>query len=139
MQKLTKEFCDSHDICFHPQSPDEARVIQEKLFKMGYKWRQGEQHPLYLEELAKGSIHVSGGILTCSMSERKTQGMVCTAQQLDESYISPDQKFMLDLFNKISARLDKIEERLDDLQAEMRPKPMDKPTPPKNWSKGQKP
>lgn len=137
--KLTKEFCDTHDICFHPQSPDEARVIQEHLFKMGYKWRQGEQHPLYLEELANGSIHVSGGFLTCSTSGRSTQGIVCTVEQFDENYMPPEQKFIFDLFNKMSERLDKIEQRLDDIQADMRPKPMDKPAPPKNWGKGQQP
>ena len=118
--KITREFCAGRKLCFHPQTEDEARFIQERLFELGFKWREGQTRPLYLDSLAAGTLYLENGVMFRS-SAREVRGTLCDIKQLDEKYLSPDQAFMLEQFNKMAAQIETLTQRVAELEAALRP------------------
>lgn len=137
--KITREYCAGHKLCFHPQSGDEARFIQERLFELGFKWRDGQTHALYLDNLPSGTLFVENSVMFRS-TEREVSGILCDIKQLDEKYLSPDQAFMMAQFNKMAAQIEALTQKVTDLEAALRTHTeIDKPkrplTPPHRGSK----
>jgi hypothetical protein len=133
--KLTKEFCASRRICFQPRNEAEAAFIQKFLFSIGCAWNQGQTEPLYLDALSRGTLVVDQGRLTYS-EERKEDGLLCSAKQIDPEYIADDREFLMSLFNKLSDRLSVIETRLGAIEKELRGDDMDKPRLPRPGGRG---
>jgi hypothetical protein len=125
---------DSFDrlLVFSPRTPSEARGLLDKLVNKGFKRDDTVgQGPLTLNGMCDKGVGVYNGRFFCAPDEKKINpplgAVACAPEHLDDAYLSPDQLFMLDLFNKISERLDRIEKRLDDVQQEMGPHNVEKP------------
>lgn len=88
---------------------------------MGYEW--GEVHTQDIDELencvAEGMELDNGELYYGPPAEDIQKGLFCTSGQFDKKYLS-DRELMIDLFNKLSARIDAIYE-------ELQPKVLDKP------------
>jgi hypothetical protein len=79
-QKITKEFCANRRLCFHPKTPDEARFIQEQLFKMGFGWRAAEK---------RFYIAISCQKARCTWKTAPSSGMKAAAGQRTVSFVTP--------------------------------------------------
>lgn len=137
--KITREYCAGRKLCFHPQTGDEAKFIQERLFELGFKWRDGQTDPLYLDSLPSGTLFAENGVMSRS-TERDISGVPCHIKQLDEKYLTADQAFMMAQFNKMAAQIESLTQKVTDLEAALRTHTeIDKPkrplTPPNRGSK----
>jgi len=127
-EMLTKDYVAGKKIVFFPKSPAEAETIQRHLFKMGYTWRKGETEPLYLDVLSTSTLILQDGKMHYNPGKRDAEGgELFGVSQLDPNYIADDREFLKSLFNKVHERLDKIEKRIEVLEAAVTPKRLDKP------------
>ena len=120
---ITKEFCKGKTLIFFPQTEEEAASIQRKIFAMGYNWGNncGASIRDTSGSVSGGMVLDEQGLLWTIPRERHfATGLLCASDQLDEKYLSPDRAFMLELFNKLSAKIDAVYE-------ELRPPTLDKP------------
>jgi hypothetical protein len=127
MPALTKTYLAAGKFCFHPKTENEARLIQERLISMGFCWRRGEKEPLYLDILAKGALELTDGVMTYA-AERKKSGMLLRYEQFDPDYIADDRDYLAAMFNKVFARMDALEKRLDGLESAVLPQKIEKGT-----------
>jgi hypothetical protein len=138
--RITPAYCAGRKLYFHPQSAEEAQFIQERLFEMGFKWREGQTHPLYVDALAHGALFLENGVMFRS-SSREASGTFCDIRQLDEKYLSPDQVFMMEQFNRMAAQIEALTQKVADLESALRPhgeiEKTKRPLPPP--AKGKKP
>lgn len=119
-------------LVFTPKTQVEARSLLDKLINKGFKRDDSAGlGPLTLNSMCDKGVGAYNGRFFCAPDERKIKPplgtLACTAAQLDDTFLSPDQLFMLDLFNKMAERLDRIEKRLNDIQQDMRPGNVEKP------------
>ena len=119
-------------LIFTPKTQGEARSLLDKLINKGFKRDDAAgQGPLTLNSMCDRGVGVYNGRFFCAPDEKKIKPalgtLACAADHLDDSYLSPDQLFMLDMFNKIADRLDRIEKRLDDMQQDMGAQHIEKP------------
>ena len=120
---ITKEFCKGKTLIFFPQTEEEAAFIQRKIFAMGYRWVEdpGTSVRHISESVNTGMVLDEKGFLWFNPSAKSlATGLLCTSDQFDEKYLSPDRTFMLEQFNKLSAKIDAVYE-------ELRPPTLDKP------------
>jgi hypothetical protein len=135
-QKITKEFCANRRLCFHPKTPDEARFIQEQLFKMGFGWRASGEKILYCDQLPKSTLYLENGSLFWNESGgRTTDGVLCDSAQFNHRYVAPPPplppKTIDDVFNLVAEmqkEIDTLRQQVADLHKEVMPQKMDKPS-----------
>lgn len=126
-QKLTREFCLNKTLIFYPGTVQEAIAVQKGLFNLGFIWADGVEDVQKAHECAEtGIVLEDNKIYYHPSSETKRKGTVCSVQQLDSNYISPDQSFMLDLFNKMSARIDALTAEVAALKQQLEPQKLEK-------------
>lgn len=131
-------------LIFTPQTQGEARSLLDKLINKGFKRDDAAgQGPLTLNSMCDKSVGVYNGRFFCAPDAKKINPplgtVACSVEHLDDTYLSPDQMFMLDMFNKIAERLDRIEKRLDDIQQDMGGSTVEKPVLRKPSTLGNKP
>jgi hypothetical protein len=132
-EKITREFCRGKTLLFFPTSTEEAAFIQRKLFDMGFKWCKefGTRISFEKDCVSSGmTLDEKGSLWTDSLPKHKEKGLVCTSSQFDKSYISPED-LMLEQFNKLSARIDAISQKVDAIYDEVMPHTLNKPRLPK--------
>jgi len=125
---------DSFDrlLVFSPKTQSEARNLLDKLIRKGFKRDDApSREPLTLNGMCDKGLGVYNGRFFCAPDEKKIKPplgtLACMAEHLDDTFLTPDQLFMLDLFNKMAERLDHIEKRLDDIRQDMGPGNVEKP------------
>jgi len=137
---------DSFDrlLVFYPKTQGEARNLLDRLMNKGFK--RGDdagQLPLTLNGMCDKGVGVYNGRFFCAPEAEKINPplgtVACALEHLDDTYLSPDQLFMFDLFNKMFERLDRIEKRLDDIQQDRGGNTVEKPVLRKPSTLGQKP
>jgi hypothetical protein len=125
--KITRTLCDPQRLVFYPETGEEAKLIQRKLFAMGYGWSKSGAVIGNVDEcVAKGMVLKNGKLYTEPSEESRRIGLLCTGAQFDENYLSPDQEFMLQQFNKLSAKIETLEAKIEVLNEELHPKTLDK-------------
>lgn len=129
MERLTPEFCRSNDIIFHPKNSGDAQSIQKALFGMGIFWADGSKTIKHTDECVKCGLVIQKGKIYYKGENDNTRYIAAAMEQLDEDYLSPDRKFMMEQFNKISARLDEMDRKFDELRREILPYELEKPAP----------
>lgn len=117
---LTAEFCRNNRLIFRPQSGEEAVFIQERLAAFGIRWVNGDPVGTRAAECAAKGMFIDGGKLYYNPTS-DAGCVICAAEQFDKNYLSSDKRFMLDQFNKLSAKIDALTEKVDRLYAEIHP------------------
>jgi hypothetical protein len=129
-EKISIDTAAGKFLFFFPKSEEEAEQAFARLLKAGFRIGEGYDTPLTAENAVEKGIGVLEDKIFCNpnRSYRKAPrgNWLCAVDQLDEDYLPADQRFMLDLFNKLGARLDRIEQRLDGIEAATAPARMDK-------------
>ena len=143
-KKISYEDSIDRLLVFSPKTQAEARSLLDKLINKGFKRDDSAgQGPLTLNSMCEKGVGVYNGRFFCAPDDKKLYPklgtVACEIEHLDDAYLSPEQLFMLDLFNKISERLDRIEKRLDDIQQDMGGSTVEKPVLRKPSTLGHKP
>lgn len=128
-EKLTPEFCRNNDIIFHPKNRAEARSLQRALFEMGFAWGSGVQSVQCLDECVGNGLVLQKGSIYYRGADDNTPYVHCAIERLDENYVSPERKFLMEQFDKINARLDELEKMVREVRNEVLPHEVDKPVP----------
>jgi len=118
-QLLTREYCKGKTLLFYPKNRAEAEGIQAAFFDMGYFW--GSNHGQFIKFtdacLEKGMLFLDDVLYTSPLPQHIANGLLCQPHQLPtadpEKYMMSDRQFMIDLFNRLSDRLDAIEAKID--------------------------
>ena len=124
---LTFDFCHSHRLVFHPRTVTEAMVIQQRLANFGIRWTNNDPVGSKLQECVDKGMAVDGGKLFYNPTQNP-ENLLCSVDQFDKDYVPEGQRFILEQFNKLAARLDgivdrleRLEEKVDALHGEMFP------------------
>lgn len=126
-EKITPELLRHSCLVFYPRTANEAILIQQKLFDMGADWAGGGgQNLAHVEESVNGGMVVQFGKIYYNPSESPTYRRA-RIEQFDDEYLTPEQHFLKAQFDKINARLDAMEKKVDELRDAMLPKDMGKP------------
>lgn len=129
-EKISIDTAAGKFLFFYPGSEEEAERTFARLLKAGFKIGNGYDTPLTAENAVKKGIGVLNGAFFCDPNrdyKKAPRGnWLCATDQLDEDYMPQDQRFILNLFNQLSERLDRIEQRLDGIEAEVSPSRIDK-------------
>ena len=118
---ITKESATGRKLIFFPQSKEECRQLQERLFELGFIWADG------CRGIQNVSACVQNGLVLMNdriffRSPGDTQAFTpCSIEQVLPSYMPPDQRMMLDLFNRLSAKVDALAEKVDRIHNELVP------------------
>lgn len=121
---LTAAFCLNNRLIFRPRSEEEALFIQERLSAFGIRWVNGDPVGTRVAECARHGMIVDEGKLF--YNPRSEEGSIlCTADQFGAEYIPPDKRFLMEQFNKLSAKIDVLTEKVDRLYAELHPEMAD--------------
>ena len=125
-EKITPEFCKGKTLLFYPQTEEEAAFIQRRIFALGFKWSANR---VEVQETAgcvqKGMVLEDTTLYFNPTSENREKGFLCTSAQFDEVFVSFEQK-VLEQFNKLSARIEEITQRVDAIYKELQPAKLDK-------------
>ncbi len=108
-------------LIFRPRSEDECQALQERLLDLGFAWADGFRTPRYIAEcITYGLVLIEGNIYQRGDGDN-TPYTYCRTEQAMPDYIPPDQRLMVDLFNRLSAKVDALSEKVDGLYAEIHP------------------
>ena len=109
---ITRELCHSSRVVFYPKDVDEAIYIQKKLFEMGCRWaRDGIEVANVAESVGKGLLCEKGTLYYNPDKEKPF--VIATADQFDPDYLPPEQAYVRDRFNELSARIDDLAEKVN--------------------------
>lgn len=117
---LTAEFCRQNWVVFRPKTTDEALFIQQRLADFGIRWVDGGAVGARVLDCVAGGMTVQGGNLYHSPGD-DARNILCTLDQFDKGYVPPEQQLMVELFNKLTAKVDALSEKVDRLYAELHP------------------
>ena len=125
-QKITRAYALANRLVFAPASADEAIVIQERLFAMGFKWADGKSDVTKVNECVQTGILLEYGELYYNPS-KNDRNIPCTVHQLDENYMPPLERKMTDMFNTLMARMDDLQAQMDRIEKRFEPETLKKP------------
>lgn len=84
-EPLTKDFCSTTDkrLYFAPTTEQEAAIIQECLFEMGFKWyREEDQAVRHLKKSVEGTIYLdTDKTLMQADKQPSNSGLLCHVTQ----------------------------------------------------------
>jgi hypothetical protein len=126
-QKLTRDFLQRNRVVFRPKTPEEAKVIQQRLFDMGFSWSAKSREIKHVAECVATGVLLEEGVVYYNPDCRQPH-ISCDVAQLDENY-KPFEEKVMELFNAQAERQKRIEEKLDRILAEIGPQTIDKPGP----------
>lgn len=128
--KITPELAAGKFLFFYPQDITEAEQAIMLLKNLGFKSGADARTPITLENVLSKGIGVLAGEFFCDPNrdyDRAPQGnWYCTVDQIDGDYLPPDQRFMLDLFNKLSDRIDALSDKIDRIEQQVSPQIIEK-------------
>ena len=128
--KITPESVQGKFLFFYPTERADAETIVSLLQGAGFKTREKAQTQLTTENILQKGIGVMSGEFFCDPN-RDFNGAalgnwLCTMDQIDRDYLPPDQRFMLDLFNKLSDRIDALSDKIDRIEQQVGPQTIEK-------------
>jgi len=130
-EKITKELCFENNLIFLPETREEARLIQEKLLGMGYKWIDDDTKVACIDQCCQYGLILD----ECQMSYRTPNSnkdyLLCTLSQFDRAdkplLTQEEQVSLRQEFKELAARQEEIFRKIDAIYEEIMPKVLDKP------------
>ena len=136
-QKITPELLKDNKLVFYPKTTMEAVFIQRMLFELGCKWYWDKSARLsFVEDCVGRGIEVHDGKLFCGEFSGPREALLCTSAQFDKPfdekdiknlYVPANQTFILELFNRLSERIDALNNEVAQLRKDIEPKGPGKP------------
>lgn len=125
-QKITREYALANRLVFAPASADEAIVIQERIFAMGFKWADGVTDVKKVNECVEKGMLLDHGEMYYDPT-KSAHNIPCTVHQLDENYMPPLERKMTEMFNTLMARMDDLQAQMDRIEKRFEPETLKKP------------
>jgi len=129
--KINVETAKGRFLFFYPRTPEAAEDLLRKLRAAGFSPRAKSSTPLTPEGMIEKGVGVLDGEFFCapnrSWNGAPLGNWLCTAEQLDAGYLPPDQRLMMDLFNRLNARIDELAEKIDRIERHVIPQDIEKP------------
>jgi len=125
-QKITRAYALANRLVFAPETAEEAVVIQECLFAMGFKWAGGATEVQKVNECVQTGILLDYGELYYNPA-KSDRNVPCTVHQLDENYMPPLERKMTEMFNTLMARMDDLQAQMDRIEKRFEPETLKKP------------
>lgn len=129
-QKITNDLCDSESLLFRPDTKEDARFIQRKLFTMGYRWINGDSKVHCVDECCKVGLILQDGAIYHGPPIKKEDYLLCSRSQLDyldQPFLTPEERVsLIQEFKKMAARVEDMAAKVDALYAEVMPRRLDK-------------
>ena len=142
--KISPEVSEGKFLFFYPADVDEAKHLIGKLRDAGFKMREKSSTIMSPENMVAQGVGVINGEYFCNPNESWKGAPLgnwrCKMDQIDSDYLPPDQRMMMDLFNKMTARIEALAEKIDRIEKQVCPQEIDKkPATPQLKPKGGKP
>jgi hypothetical protein len=130
-KKVSLQLLQETVVVFHPSTPDEARSLQERLFNLGFKWKNGSTEVQSTELMAEGALVLRNGQIGWNR-ERIYEGILRTLEDLPtleeergrpepfnvNEDMTPREQFAL--MKKMAARILDLEVKVQELQKEVK-------------------
>ena len=120
-EKITRESVAGQRLIFFPKSEDECAHLQQGLFNLGLHWANGQDVVQNTAAAVKNGLVLLDGVIFYRSDVDTGAYTSCSIAQVDADYLPPEQRLMVDLFNKLSAKVDALSEKVDRLYAEVHP------------------
>lgn len=141
--KISPETSEGRFLFFYPADTDEARILVGKLRDAGFKMREKASTAMSVKNMVAEGVGVINGEYFCNPNRgwngAPLGNWLCTIDQIDSDYLPPEQRMMVDLFNKLTARIDELAEKIDRIEQQVCPQEMDKKPRTKGLKPGGKP
>jgi len=118
---ITRDVADSNSIVFFPKTPEEAAFIQQSLLGMGVVWKDGDASVTEIASSLKSGLGVVGGKMVLQPKISQGEWLLADSAQFTIPYVAPDQQRIIDMFNKLGARLDQLDKKVDKIHDELFP------------------
>ena len=125
-EKITPALIRSSRLVFQPGTADESTYIQQQLFALGAIWASdfGQKVSKVPESVSSGLLVDHGTIYFGTDSN--VENRLATLAQFEGGYLTPEQKFLKEQFDKVHARLDAMDKKIEALQDAVLPKDLGK-------------
>lgn len=141
--KISPETSEGKFFFFYPVTGEEAQLLVSKLRDAGFKMREKSSTAMSPENMVTHGVGVINGEYFCNPNKgwngAPLGNWLCTIEQIDSDYLPPDQRRMVDLFNKLTARIDELAEKINRIEQQVCPQEMDKKPRAKGLNPGGKP
>lgn len=142
--KVSPQVSEGKFLFFYPADEEEAQCLVAKLRDAGFKMRNKSSTTMSPQNMVTHGVGVINGEYFCNPNESWNGAPLgnwrCTIDQIDNDYLPSDQRMMLDLFNKLTARIDTLADKIDRIEQQVCPQKIDKkPTPARLKQKGGQP
>jgi hypothetical protein len=124
-KRVTRETAHGEKLIFFPKDAAEATQLQKKLLSMGIVWGNGNADLGSADECSKYGLVLDNGLMYHRSPQDKTRYEPCRIGQVgEEGAAAPvPQDRVLEMFERVAARLDAVERRLTGIEAELTPVP----------------
>ena len=132
LEKIDADFFKGRVVCFKPRSAAQAEAIQEHLFKLGFEWCNTGIGIWQPETCVNQGFHVRGKNIYTGSAPKDSLSIEFP---LDDPTGMPGvsdldtltgNALVREVFNRLSARIDTLEKKIDAIHAETQPKKLPK-------------
>jgi hypothetical protein len=117
--RITLQSAAGLELIFHPKSDEECAHLQERLFALGFRWSNGEKNVQNIAQCVQGGLVLLDGKIYFSMDGSERQFISCSIDQVDPGYVPPEQQFLVEMFTRLSAKVDALSDKVDRLYDEL--------------------
>lgn len=124
-EKITPELLRRSQLVFYPRTAEETIFIQQRLLDMGAVWADGVAKVSHVADSVNTGLIVQQGKILYNPGKDPAYRLA-TIEQFDGEYLTPEQKFLKEQFDKVHARLDEMDRKIGELQAALLPRDIGK-------------
>jgi hypothetical protein len=125
-KRITRETAYGEKLIFFSKNVEEAVLLQEKLLAQGFVWGDGTKTVGSADDCSKYGLILDDGIMWVGVAKSSTRREVCRVDQIGEGAGSAPvpRDSVLEMFERVAARLDAMERRLEGIEAQLTPAPV---------------
>lgn len=116
--KLTKEFLKANQVVFFPASNGEAIYVQQRLVKMGIRWKSGADVEVDCKNILKFGLIVQRGTMYIGNQDVFNEYIVCDVRALSSHFDTQTAE--------LTQRIAALETQVAELTATLKPKVLGK-------------
>jgi hypothetical protein len=120
-EPVNRHTAEGKKLIFFPKTEDECRELQERLFELGFTWSNGNARAANVTQCVETGLVLMNNYIYFRSPGDAEKYTACSIDRVLPGYLPPDQKMMLEVFNRLSDKIDALSEKVDRLYEEIRP------------------